>query len=189
MKKYLIAIAVLFVISGCNTTDTKSLSCTNTSTANGVTTKISYDVDYLDEDIKYVTITYDYQQDNTSDKTDGVDADTDGISKNSDNNEDIDSNDVVDGVVGDTIDGIVDGVKDTILDIAGIKTSYENQLSVYDGIDGFSYKVDMDTDNRYKVIYKIDMDKIDDTDLNKFSVTRDINDFKTNYTSSGYTCK
>ncbi len=198
MKKILLGLSVLFLMSGCdNGTDT--LSCTSSSTANGVTTKTKYTIDYKDDDVKHVTITYDYNQDTTNNNTrnttddnkvDGVDADTDGMDtdKNTNNNN-LDSDDVVDGVVGDAIDGTVDGIKDTILDIAGIKNTYENQMSSYDNIEGFSYKVDVDTDNEYKVIYEIDMDKINDSDLTRFNITRDFSDLKTNYEDLGYTCK
>lgn len=197
MKKILLVLSVLFLMSGCdNGTDT--LSCSSTSTANGVTTKTTYNIDYKDDDVKHVTITYDYNQDtnnntnnaNDDEKMDGVDVDTDGIDNDkATRNNDLDSDDVVDGVVGDAIDGTVNGVKDTILDIAGIKNTYENQMSSYKNIEGFSYKVDVDNDNEYKVIYEIDMDKISDSDLTRFNVTRDFSDIKTNYEDLGYTCK
>ena len=96
---------------------------------------------------------------------------------------------VVDGVVGDVIDGTVDGVTDTILDLAGIRNTYENQFSIYDNIEGFSYNVDVDNDNEYKVVYEIDMDKISDNDLATFNVTRGFQDIRTNYEDLGYTCK
>lgn len=200
MKKLLIVLSVstLFLMSGCNNNSTDTLSCSSTTTANGVTTKTKYDIDYKDDDVKYVTITYDYSQDNTTnnteddnDKMDGVDVDTDGIDNDNTNNNDgsIKSDDVVDGVVGDAIDGTVDGIKETILDLAGIKSRYENQLSTYDNIEGFSYKVDIDSNTEYKIIYKIDMDKISDADLTRFDVTRDFSDIKSNYEGLGYTCQ
>ncbi|MCI6266246.1 MAG: hypothetical protein MR598_05305 [Erysipelotrichaceae bacterium] len=200
MKKLLIVLSVstLFLMSGCTNNSTDTLSCSSTTTANGVTTKTKYDIDYKDDDVKYVTITYDYSQDNTTnnteddnDKMDGVDVDTDGIDNDNTNNNDgsIKSDDVVDGVVGDAIDGTVDGIKETILDLAGIKNRYENQLSTYDNIEGFSYKVDIDSNTEYKIIYKIDMDKISDADLTRFDVTRDFSDIKANYEGLGYTCQ
>lgn len=197
MKKILIVLSVLFLMSGCNNT-TDTLSCNSTTTANGVTTKTTYDIDYKDDDVKYVKITYDYSQDATTNNTeddndtmDGVDADTDGIDNDNTNDNDasVKSDDVVDGVVGDAIDDTVDGVKETILDLAGIKNRYENQLSAYDNIEGFSYKVDIDSNTEYKIIYEIDMDKISDTDLTRFDVTRDFSDIKANYEGLGYTCK
>lgn len=212
MKKLLIAFGVLLIMSGCDNGSTDKLSCSNTSTANGVTTKTKYDIDYVDDEVKHITITYDYNQDvnnmnnnnnnntrnnnnnttNNNDKMDGVDVDTDGLDKdnNTDNNTgNINSDDIVDGVVGDVIDGAISGVTDTILDIAGIKNTYENRLSTYDNIEGFSYKVDVDNNNEYKVIYEIDMDKISDSDLARFNIKRDFSDMKTNYEDLGYTCK
>lgn len=225
MKKLLIVLSVLFLMSGCND-NTDTLSCSSTTTANGVTTKTKYDIKYKDDDVKYVTITYDYNQDNTTnngannnnptnnnttnngtntttnnnnttnttddnDKMDGVDVDTDGIDNDNtnDNNQRIKSDDVVDGIVGDAIDGTVKGITETILDLAGIKNRYENQLSTYDNIEGFSYKVDVDSDTEYKVTYEIDMDKISDSDLARFDVTRDFSDIKNNYEGLGYTCQ
>lgn len=194
MKKIFIALAVLFIMSGCGE-KTDSLSCNNTSTTNGLITKTSYDIDYVNDEVKYVTITYDYSQDinsNNNDDVDGINADTDGLDTNNDtdnNDGNIEANDVVDGVVGDAIDGTVEGVRDTILGIAGIKNNYENQMSTYDNIKGFSYNVDVDNDNEYKVVYKIDMNEISDTDLARFNVSRNFSDFRTTYEDLGYTCR
>lgn len=197
MKKLLIALCTVFIMSGCDTT-TDNLSCTSTTTANGLTTKTTYDIDYVDDDVKYVTITYNHTLDNTTSNTeddnnemDGLNADTDGLDNDNtvDNDADLKADDVVDGVVGDAIDETVEGVTDTILDIAGIKNRYENQLSTYDNIEGFSYEVDVDNDTEYTVIYKIDMEKISDTDLARFDVVRDFSNIKTNYEDLGYTCK
>lgn len=189
MKKLLTAISILFIMSGCGE-NTETLSCSSTTTANGVTTRTTYDVKHNKDDVKFVTITYDYSQTDKKDDVDGLNADTDGIdSHKDDNNDNLTSDDVVDGVVGDAIDDTVNGVKETILDLAGIKNRYENQLSTYDNINGFSYKVDVDSDTEYKVIYEIDMDKISDNDLAKFDVNRDFSDAKANYEDLGYTCK
>lgn len=223
MKKLLIGLSVLFLMSGCdNGTDT--LTCTSRSTANGLTTDTKYEIKYKDDVVKYVTITYDYNQDTngngtttdntgnnntnnnttnnnarnndmndntTNNNTDGINADTDGTTDDKDttNNGNIDSDEVIDGAVGDTIDGVVDGVTDTILDLAGIKSTYENQMSSYNNIEGFSYDVDVDNDNEYKVVYKIDFDKISDSDLTRFNVDRDFSTIKANYEDLGYTCK
>lgn len=196
MKKLLIALSIVFLMSGCGEEE-KTLSCKSTSTANGVTTNTEYKIKYINEDVKHVTITYDYTQDNNTtnndnNNMDGANADTDGLTTNKDdttNNADTKADDVVDGVVGDTIDGIVDTVTDTILDLSGIKSTYENQMSTYDNIDGFKYKVDTDTDNEYKVTYDIDMDKISDSDLTRFNLDRNLKTLRTNEENSGYTCK
>lgn len=193
MKKLLVFIGVLFLMSGCDDASMSTLSCSSTSTANGVTTKTTYDIKYSGDEVKHVTITNDYSQDvvNGNDNAvDGVDVDTDGMDQdaNTDNGQ-LESDDVVDGVVGDTIDGVVDGVKDTILDLAGIRNTYENQMRNFDNIEGFSYNVDVDNDNEYRVVYDIDMDEISDDNLANFDVTRDFSDVKQNYEDLGYTCE
>lgn len=189
MKKILIALSLLFIMTGCDE-KTKSMSCTTTTTANGLITKTTYNIDYIDDDAKYITITYDYNQDNTNNGIDGLNADTDGLDEtDNNNNNNLDADDVIDGVVGDVIDEAVEGVRETILDIAGIKNRYENQLSMYDNIKGFSYEVDVDNNTEYKITYRIDMDKISDDDLNNFNVTRDLTGIRENYEAMGYTCK
>lgn len=197
MKKLLMVLAILFIMSGCGE-KANMMSCRSTTTANGVTTDTTYDIDYVDDEVKYVTITYDYNQDmseaddnNANDDVDGVNSDTDGLEEDNDSsrNADTDAEDVVDGVVGEAIDDAVDGVRETILDIAGIKNRYENQLSTYDNMEGFSYDVDVDSNTQYKVIYKIDMSKISDSDLATFNIGRNVSDIRDNYEGLGYSCK
>lgn len=197
MKKLIAILSIMLLMSGCDNkmdSTTKSLSCNSTTTSNGITTNTMYNIDYQDDKIKYVTITYDYTEDEVTaqnEELDGTNADTDGLDEdnNGTNNQAIDSEDIIDGVVGEAIDGTVDSVRETILDIAGIKNRYENQLSSYDNIAGFSYKVDMDNAREYRIIYEIDMDKINDTDLTTFNITRDFSDVRDNYEGLGYTCK
>ena len=210
MKKLLVSLFILLLMVGCG--NNKTLKCSFTRSGNNMHGATNYDIEYQDKDVKFVTITYDYTQDgdvvnsttttdvtdnngntvttNTTTDMDGVNADSDGLTQDGDTTRDgnINSNEVVDGATGDVIDGIVDGVTDTILDIAGIKSTYENQFSNYDDIEGFSYKVDTDEDDEYKVIYKIDMDKISDSDLAKFNLNRDLDTVRSNYEGLGYTC-
>ena len=193
MKKLLIVLSVLFLMSGCGN-ESKTLSCTNTSEANGITTKTKYEIKYMDDEVKHVTITYDYNQTNDRKEVDGTNADTDGLDKNTEgntttNDNNLQSDEVIDGVVGDAIDSTINGITDTILDLAGIKNNYQNQMSTFDNMEGFSYKVDVDNDNEYKVTYDIDMDKISDEDLTRFNIGRDYSDIKSNYTDLGYTCE
>ena len=192
MKKLFIFFTVLFLVSGCDNADTKSLSCSSVNDQNGITTKTKYDFKYLNDEVKYVTITYDYIRNDKNDTVDGVNADTDGLDENRDNNNNnngLSSNEVVDGVVGDAIDETVNTVTDTILDISGIRNTFENQMSIYDGIEGFSYEVDTDSDDEYRVIYEIDMDKISDDDLARFDIDRNFTNSRNNYENLGYTCK
>lgn len=221
MRKLFFAFLALLVMSGCSG-DMSTLSCSNTTTSNGITTKTKYDIDYQKEDVKKLVITYDYVQDNTNnatannntdsttnsdtntnndtsrnatdnttrEKQDGANSDSDGISEKKDSNGNLKSDDVVDGVVGDAIDSTINGVTNTILDLAGIRSTYENQMNTYGNIEGFSYKVDKDIDNEYKVIYTIDMDKISDKDLATFNIpSKKFADLKKNYMDLGYTCK
>ncbi len=220
MRKLFFAFLALLVMSGCST-DMSTLSCSNTTTSNGITTKTKYDIDYQKEDVKKLVITYDYVQDNTNnatannntdsttnsdantnngtsrntdnttrEKQDGVNSDSAGISEQKDSNDNLKADDVVDGVVGDAIDSTINGVTNTILDLAGIRSTYENQMNTYGNIEGFSYKVDKDIDNEYKVIYTIDMDKISDKDLATFNIpSKKFADLKKNYVDLGYTCK
>ena len=194
MKKLLIFFTVLFILSGCDNNETETLSCSSTTRQNGIVTRTRYDFKYLDDEVKHVTITYDYSQEengNAARDIDGVDADTDGLDEDTDtnNNGNIDSDDVVDGVVGDTIDEAVDTVTDTILDLSGIRNTFENQMTDFDDIEGFSYEVDTDSNNEYKVIYEIDMDKISDADLARIDVDRDFSNITNNYEDLGYTCR
>ena len=213
MKKFLISLFIIFLMSGCGSN--KTLKCTSNKSVNSFSNDAEAKFEYQDNDVKFVTITYDYNQDDntvtgnatvtttdqngetttttntTTNNTDGVNADTDGITNDGDatNDGNVSGNEVIDGAVGNTLDTIINGVTDSILDIAGIKNTYENQLSTYDNIEGFSYKVDVDRDNEYKIIYKIDMNKISDNDLARFNLDRDLNTLKSNYEGLGYTCE
>lgn len=202
MKKLLFISCIVFFMCGCDM-GTDTLTCTSNSVNNGLTTDTKYEIKYKDNDVKYVTITYDYNQDTntmnddttndtTNGTTDGINADTDGTTSDNDNvtNDGRTTTDeVIDGAVGDAIDGAVDGVRDTILDLAGVKNNYQNQFSMYNNIEGFSYDVDVDNDNEYKVVYKIDFDKISDSDLTRFNVDRNFDTIRSNYEDLGYTCK
>ena len=193
MKKILSIIGIVFFMCGCDM-GTDTLTCTTSNVSNGLTTSTKYEIKYKDNDVKFVTITYDYNQDENylNDNMDGVDADTDGTTTDSDNvinDGNTSSDEVIDGVVGDAIDGAVDGVRDTILDISGIRDSYQNQFDTYNNIDGFSYDVDVDSRNEYKVVYKIDFDKISDSDLSRFNVDRNFDNIRSSYEDMGYTCK
>ena len=209
MKKILVSLFILFLMSGCGNNET--LKCTANGNANSVSNDSEAKIEYQDNDVKYVTITYDYNQDEnsvtgdatitttdqngntteTNTTTDGMNADSDGITNDGDatNDGNTSGDEVIDGAVGNTIDTIIGGVTDTILDIAGIKSTYESQLSNFDNIEGFSYKVDVDEDNEYKIIYKIDMDKISDNDLARFNLDRNLNTLRSNYEGLGYTCE
>ena len=193
MKKIILCLGIMFLISGCNGA-TNRMKCNSTTTTAGLTTDTTYEIDYKDKDVKYVKITYKYNQENANvSATDGVGTGTDGTTRDRESNTTIttsDKNDVVGGAVGSTVDEGIDAVTDTILDIAGIKTRQEQLLQGYNNITGFSYDIkDKDNDNEYTVIYKIDLTKINDTDLARFNIDRNIDTLKTTYENQGYTCK
>ena len=68
MKKLLIGLSVLFLISGCDNGNEK-LTCTSANNANGMTSDTKYEIEYNDKDFKLVTITYDYNDDNDTNTT------------------------------------------------------------------------------------------------------------------------
>lgn len=187
MKKNLILSAfLLMMITGCGAGATNTMSCTYNTTNGNIATKMKYDIDYQDSDVKKVRITYDYSQlTNQDNTTDGVGTGTDGTT----NDTQIDNDGIIDGVVGNGIDSIVLGVTDVILDIAGLKDRHMQVQNTYGNINGFSVQNTTDTDNNYKVTYVIDYDNISDTDLSKLNLSRNIDTLKNNYVSQGYTCE
>ena len=62
MKKILLIIAVITILSGCGTND--SLTCSVDNTVNNITSKTNYVIDYKDNDIKMIRLTYDYKSNN-----------------------------------------------------------------------------------------------------------------------------
>ena len=138
MKKVLLIIAVIAVLSGC-TANTKTLTCTSETKSGNITSKTKYMIDYDGNDVKKLTATYDYKDNHT----DGVGTGTDGTTSD----KDPDSNGIVDGVVGEALDDVVTGVTDTILDISGIKTRHNTRFGSYTNTEGFTAKIDNDNDN------------------------------------------
>ena len=185
MKKILICLTSIALLAGCDM-NKKDLKCTSTTTTNGLKTTTTYEIRYTNDEINHAKITYDYIKDNSKDnEKDGVNADTDGLTEENDDDKK-DSDDVLDGAVGDAIDGTVNAVSNVLLDI---KDTFNNQMNNYRDMEGFSYKVIIDSDDEYKVVYEIDLDKINNTDLSSCNIDRDFSTFKTNYENSGYTCE
>lgn len=180
MKKVLLIIAVIAVLSGC-TANTKTLTCTSETKSGNITSKTKYMIDYDGNDVKKLTATYDYKDNHT----DGVGTGTDGTTSD----KDPDSNGIVDGVVGEALDDVVTGVTDTILDISGIKTRHNTRFGSYTNTEGFTIKIDNDNDNDYTVTYTYDLTKLTDTDITNFGISRDFNTLKKTYTDRGLTCK
>ena len=73
MKKLIIlSCASIFMLTGCGATET--LSCSFVNNANNGTTKVTYDIDHQDDEIKKVRVTYNYDFDNNTSTNDGTNA-------------------------------------------------------------------------------------------------------------------
>ena len=149
MKKALLIIAVIAVLSGCGTTET--LTCTTNNTVGTLTSKSTYKIDYMNNEVKKLTVTYEYNDNHT----DGVGTGTDGTTDDTDT----DNDGIIDGVVGEALDDVVTGVSDGILDIAGIKSRHNARFGTYTNTEGFMTKIDNDNDKYYKVTYTYDLSK------------------------------
>ena len=66
----------------------------------------------------------------------------------------------------------------------GLLASLKEELG-----EGFSYDVDVDNGTEYRIIYEIDMKKINDNDLAAFNIGRDFSTFQESYEDLGYTCE
>lgn len=179
MKKALIIIAVIAVLSGCGTTNT--LTCTTSNTMGTFTSNTTYKIDYSGNDVKKLTVTYDYRDKHV----DGVGTGTDGITDDTDT----DNDGIIDGVVGEALDDVVTGITNGILDMAGIKTRHNTRFGTYANTTGFTTNIDVDNDTDYKVTYTYDFAKLSDTDITNFGISKDFNTLKTSYTDRGLTCK
>ena len=194
MKKLLIlSIMVMLLLTGCGAGATRTLSCSYENTSANLMTKITYNVDYQDTEIKKVRVTYDYHSDVMNDTDgDGVN-DIDGVGTGTDgttNDTQIDEDGIIDGIVGSAIDSVINGITDVILDIAGLRDRHSMVQNTYGNINGFSVQNTNDiNDNNYHVTYIIDYDTISDDDLTTLNLSRDINSLRNNYISQGFTCK
>lgn len=181
MKKALLIIAVIVVLSGCGTNDT--LTCTTSNTVGNFTSSTNYMIEYSGNDVKMLTVTYDYRDSHI----DGVGTGTDGTTN--DDETDTDDDGIIDGVVGEALDDVVSGVANGILDIAGIKTRHNSRFGTYTNTEGFTMNVDTDNDTDYKVTYTYDLDKLSDSDITNLGISRNLETLRSGYTSRGITCK
>ena len=179
MKKALLIIAVIAVLSGCGSNDT--LTCTTSNTVGDFTSNTTYMVEYKNNDVKMLTVTYDYRDDHV----DGVGTGTDGTT----NDTDTDDDGIIDGVVGEALDDVVTGITDGILDMAGIRTRHNTRFGSFTNTEGFTTKIDNDNDTDYRVTYIYDLNKLTDTDITTFGISRDFETLRTSYTNRGMTCK
>ena len=135
MKKlFILSLASIFLLTGCGATET--LSCEYVNTTTDMTTKIHYDIDHQDEDIKKVRITYNYDFTNNANDNNGTARNSttnNGVVNNTNDGNnvtgDTTNNDITthtdgvgtgtDGTTNDTNfdkDGIVDGVVGSVID-------------------------------------------------------------------------
>lgn len=179
MKKTLLVLAVLLVLSGCGTNDT--LTCTSDNTMGNITSTTTYVIEYKNDDVKKIMATYSYNDNHM----DGVDTGTDGTTEDTDTDDD----GIIDGVVGDAIDDVISDTYDGILDIVGIKNRHNDRFSTYTDIEGFNTKIDVDNDTDYEITYTYDLSKLTDDDITSLGIDRNYNTLRDSYTNRGMTCK
>lgn len=194
MKKIILGLSIIALLSGCGEQEEMMMTCTRETTNNGLTSGAEYLVTYTDDEVSHVTITYNYNQDNHTDGvgtgTDGTTVDGNETKANDDQTDGViepngDNDSIVDGVVGDVIIG---GIYDTILDLSGLRDMHTNQIN-NTNIEGFTTRIEDNTNNSYKVVYDLDLTKISDDDLTNFNVDRSYETLRKNYTDQGLTCK
>ena len=134
MKKY-ISIFVLFallVLPGCDMKANETITCSDRTEANSITTDRKYVIDYKDNDIKKMKITYDYNRDvnnnNTAGNNDGTTNNNNNDNNNNNNNNGNDSstsNYLVSGIAWidenengqrDSNEKLLEGIKVKLLD-------------------------------------------------------------------------
>lgn len=187
MKKIVfLSIISIFLISGCSGTSAmETMNCEYQSTSGNVITRINYDIDHQEDNIKKARITYEYNTIMPDSAVDGVGTGTDGTTSDTQ----IDEDGIIDGIVGETLEDIIKDMSNMILDVAGIKDRHNYIQNNYGNIPGFNVGTTEDGDSNYKVTYVIDYDAISDTDLTSFGLSRDLNSLRNNYVNQGYTCK
>ncbi len=206
MKKTLLLIAVIIILSGCGTD--KTLTCSTDNNLGTVTSNSKYLIEYRDNEVKKLTVTYEYNDNHT----DGVGTGTDGTTEDNDldskiddkndtdmntdtnnnaddTNTDANDDEVIGGVVGESLDDVITGITDGILDIAGIKTRHDARFGTYTNTEGFMRTIDVDNDTDYKVTYTYDLTKLSDDDITALGISKDFDTLKSNYTNQGLTCK
>lgn len=179
MKKIILLALIIAVLSGCGTND--KITCTTTNTVGNLTSSTKYSIDYRNNEIKKIVLTYDYKET----KKDGVGTGTDGTTSDEDNTGD----GIIGGVAGKALDDVIDTTTDGILDIAGIKTRHNSRFGTYTNINGFTSDVNIDNAENYKITYTYDLTKLSDTDITTLGIDRDYTAYKNTLTNRGLTCK
>ena len=78
--EFAIVLAALAVLSGCGMNE--KTTCTNENKVGNITSKVTYEIEHKNNDVKKVILTYDYRDDHT----DGVGTGTDGTTKDKEDN-------------------------------------------------------------------------------------------------------
>lgn len=127
MKKlFILSFASILMLTGCGATET--LSCSYQNNATNGTTKVTYDIDHEDDEVKKVRITYNYDFDNDNDVNTDNDVDNDNARTGNNDATDNDNTTNNNGVDNDNDDDHIDGVgtgtdgttNDTELDDDGV---------------------------------------------------------------------
>ncbi len=197
MKKIIVIFIIgLFLLTGCGEITTETMNCTYQTSNTTLSSRTSYSIDYVDNTVKKMRITYDYMNFDTNNDNDIIDSekeDIDGVGTGTDGvtSDEIDNDnyEVVDGIVGNAIDDVVNAVTDTALDILEYRNRHASIQNMYGNINGFSIQNTSDSDdNHYTVTYVIDFDQISDEDLNTLNLSRNVDTLRSNYINQGFTC-
>lgn len=180
MKRIFLVVVALFLLSGCGKTET--LTCTTDNTVGTLTSKTTYTISHMNNKVSMIKVTYDYSDNHI----DGVNTGTDGTTEDDDTIED---DGVIGGVVGETLDDVVTGISDTVLDITGVKDMHNTRYNTYNTMEGFTRSIDTDNDNNYKITYTYDLKKLSDNDLTTLGISKDLSALKSTYTNRGLTCR
>lgn len=200
MKKVLLLIAAIVILSGCG--NKKMLTCTTDNTINGITSTTTYRIEYTGNDVKKVMTTYDYNDGHIDGVNTGTDGSTEDNTRGATNGNNtttnrtdgvIEDNDGADGIVGgaaeEVLDDVVSFTANTILDMAGIRTRHDARFGTYTNTAGFNTAIDTNDDTNYKITYTYDLNRLSDDDINGFGISRDFDTLRSNLTGRGLTCK
>ena len=153
MKKlFILSCASIFMLTGCGATET--LSCSFVNNANNGTTRVTYDIDHQEDEIKKVRVTYnyDFDTDNNTGNTTGTTAGdmTRDVNDNNttNNNDTADINDDADLTDGNTTGNGNNTTNDTNNNITGYNDNTNNTQTdgVGTGTDGTTNDSNIDDD-------------------------------------------
>ena len=132
MKKlFILSFASILMLTGCGATET--LSCSYQNTANNGSTKIKYDIDHEEDEIKKVRITYDYNFTMNNDNNTGTDAGTDARTRTTDSNNGNGTNDDVTADLDGNNAGNTNGTTDNNNGGNNGMTTYNNDNTTNNG--------------------------------------------------------